>query len=204
MRTSRIRPGFFIAPVLCLLWLTEHSVDSAQLSAPERVTGAYGGSVIIPCQYDQKFREYTKYWCKGLVYELCKIVVKTPRDRNGDNRSSIVDNKEAGVFTVTMTSLNKSDEGMYWCVISRHGKNNRKGVRLKLSDTATATTTTEISTPFITHAETSWWRTLRWILFSLMLCCAVAAHIITWRMKTMRKTSPHHQLQHQNSQNIYD
>ncbi|XP_074537997.1 CMRF35-like molecule 3 [Halichoeres trimaculatus] len=192
MRTSRILLDFF----------SEHSVDSAQLSAPERVTGAYGGSVIIACQYDQKFREYTKYWCKGSVYELCKIVLKTPKNRKSDNRSSIVDNKEAGVFTVTMTSLKKSDEGMYWCVIADHGRNPHVGVRLKLFETAVTTAMTT-STPFVTHEETSLWMMLRWILFIIMLCCTVVTHILTLRTKTVTRTVLHQQLGHQKSQNIY-
>ncbi|XP_041654563.1 CMRF35-like molecule 3 [Cheilinus undulatus] len=205
MRTSRISLGFFNAPALCLLWLTKHAEVSAQLSAPGVVTGVYGGSVNVSCQYDLKFREYTKYWCKGQVYEFCEIVVKTPRSRP-NARSFIVDDKEAGVFTVTMTSLNKSDGGMYWCVIARKGKNNYAGVQLRLSKAVffpTVITTTTITTPLPTHEENSSWVTLRWILFILMLCCVVATHIITWRIKTTRRAQPHQQLQNQNS-NIYE
>lgn len=124
----------FAAPVFCLHWLAKHTVDSAQLSAPGEVTGAYGGSVTVSCQYDHQFRERTKYWCKGPIYELCAIVVKTPKERLSD-RSSIADDKEAGVFTVTMTSLRESDENMYWCVIARPGKNVYTGVRLVISHT---------------------------------------------------------------------
>ncbi len=124
----------FAAPVFCLLWLTKYTVDSVKLSAPEEVTAAYGGSVTVSCRYDHQFREHTKYWCKGPIYELCTIVVKTPKQRPSE-RSSISDDKDAGVFTVTMTSLKESDENMYWCVISRHGKNIYTGVRLVVSHT---------------------------------------------------------------------
>ncbi|XP_034552007.1 CMRF35-like molecule 1 [Notolabrus celidotus] len=199
MRTSRTLLGFFNASAFCLFWLTNHAVDSAKLSAPEKVTGAYGGSVTISCQYNQRFRNYTKYWCKGPVYELCTILQKTPKRKDND-RGAIVDDQEAGVFTMTMTSLNKSDEGKYWCVIARLGRNTYIGVQLELSDTVITTT----STPFITNEEASWWMALRWILFSIMLFCVVATHIITWRIKAVRKTPPQQQLHHQNSQNIYD
>ncbi|XP_044067275.1 CMRF35-like molecule 3 [Siniperca chuatsi] len=138
MGTSGI---FFNAPVLCLFWLTKHAVDLVQLSAPEVVTATYGGSVTVSCQYDHQFREYTKYWCKGPKYELCTIVVKTPRNRYR-GRSSIADDKEAGVFTVTMTSLRESDEDTYWCVIARIGWNVYTGVRLCVSHTVITTTTT--------------------------------------------------------------
>lgn len=102
------------------------------LSAPGSVTAADGGSVTVPCQYDQQFRENTKYWCKGIFYEFCSIVAKTPRNRE-NNRSSIRDDKEAGVFTVTMTSLRKSDQDIYWCVIATEGRNVHTRVSLLVS-----------------------------------------------------------------------
>ncbi|XP_051280722.1 CMRF35-like molecule 3 isoform X1 [Dicentrarchus labrax] len=205
---SRILLGFFYAPALCLLWLTNHAVDSVQLSAPEVVTAAYGGSVTVPCQYDHQFRENTKYWCKGKIYRLCRIVVKTPKNRPS-NRSFITDDKEAGVFTVTMTSLRKSDEDMYWCVIARSGTNIYAGVRLCVSHTGilqlviTTTTTTPTSSSPMAQEEIIWWTVLRWILFILILCCLVSTHIVVWRIKTARKIWPHLQFKRQSS-NIYD
>ncbi|KAJ4934736.1 hypothetical protein JOQ06_007519 [Pogonophryne albipinna] len=136
MKTSGISLGFFNAPFLCLFWLrAEHSVDSVRLSAPEVVTGEYGGSLTVPCQYGHKYREYTKYWCRGPIYELCDIVVKTPRVRSSD-RSSIADDKIAGVFTVTMSSLRESDEDTYWCVLARRRRNIYTGVRIHVSQPA--------------------------------------------------------------------
>lgn len=117
-------------------------------------------------------------------------------------RHSIADDKEAGVFTVTMTSLRESDNDMYWCVIARHGRNTRTGVRLRISDTVITTTaaTTTAKTP--EEVEISWWATLRWILFILMLCCLVSTHIIVWRIKAAGKTQLQHEVQYQNT-NIY-
>ncbi|XP_068561283.1 CMRF35-like molecule 3 [Cebidichthys violaceus] len=205
MRTSGVSLGLFNAPVLCLLWLTKDAVDSVQLSAPEVVTGVYGGSVTVPCQYDRQFREYTKYWCKGPIYELCEIVVKTPKRRQKD-RSSIADDKEAGVFTVTVTSLRASDDDMYWCVIARSGRNNFRGVKLSVSNTVIKTTTTTTTTTISEQDQISWWATLRWILFILMLCCLVSTHIAVWRMtparKARRRQQQPQQCQHQDS-NIY-
>ncbi|XP_040917460.1 CMRF35-like molecule 7 [Toxotes jaculatrix] len=187
MKTTGMFDGFFDATVLCLIWLTKHTVDSVQLSAPEEVTAAYGGSVTVSCQYDHQFRENTKYWCKGRVYDLCAIVVKTPRKRPND-RTYIADNKEAGVFTVTMTSLRDSDQDSYWCVISTSGRNIYTRVKLLISHTVvTTTTTTPDISPRLKHDETSWWEALRWILFILMLFCLVSAHIAVWRKKVERK-----------------
>ncbi|XP_068996223.1 CMRF35-like molecule 1 isoform X2 [Embiotoca jacksoni] len=182
MRTSRISVCFFEAPVLCLLWLTKHTVDSVQLAAPRTVTAASGGSVTVPCQYDLQFKENTKYWCKGMVYELCTIVVKTPRARPHD-RSSIVEDKEARVFTVTMTSLGESDEDWYWCVIARPGRNIYARVRLIISHAATPTmTVTQLE-----QDEISWWAIVRWILFILMLLCLASTHIAVWKIKAAEK-----------------
>eukprot|EP00064_Thunnus_orientalis_P016872 superscaffoldBa00003439_g16944 len=112
-----------------------HTVDSDQLSAPGEVRAVNGGSVTVSCQYDHQFRDNTKYWCKGFVYELCVIIVKTPRNRIND-RFSIADDKEAGIFNVTMTSLRQSDQDVYWCVISRLGRNVYSRVKLAISKAA--------------------------------------------------------------------
>lgn len=117
----------FPAPLLCLLCLIK--MNSAQLSAPEVVGALSGGPVTITCKYDLKFRDYTKYWCKGPMFNRCAIVVETPNGRSSD-RSSITDDKNAGVITVRINSFSKSDEGMYWCGISRSGRDIHTGVWL--------------------------------------------------------------------------
>lgn len=122
----------FAAPALCLLWLPEHAADPAQLSAPKEVTVALGGSLSVSCRYDHKYRDHTKYWCKGKIYELCKIVVKTPRNRQSDT-NFIADHKQERFFTVTMTSLRQRDEGKYWCVVATSGRNVHTGVTVRIS-----------------------------------------------------------------------
>ncbi|XP_068197517.1 CMRF35-like molecule 3 [Antennarius striatus] len=198
--------SLFNAPVLYLLWFTKHEVEPLRLSGPEEVTAVYGESVTISCHYNQIYRDHTKYWCKGRVYGTCTIVVKTPKNRKS-KRSFIADDKDAGVFTVTMTSLRDSDNDQYWCVIARPGKNVFTGVRLRISHTASHTVTTTISPttslPAMAQSETSWWSFLRWILFILMLCCLAATHVIAWRLKTARKIWQNRQIQYQSS-NIYD
>lgn len=124
----------FPAPVFCFLYLMKHTVDSVSLLAEREVVGTYGGSVNVTCHYDLRFRSYTKYWCKGRIYEMCHIVVKTPRNRWSD-RSSIADDQMAGAFTITMTSLRENDDDVYWCVIAKSGKNVNTRVRLRISHT---------------------------------------------------------------------
>ncbi|KAF3860768.1 hypothetical protein F7725_001023 [Dissostichus mawsoni] len=190
MKTSGISLGFFNAPILCLFWLrAKHSVDSVRISAPEVVTGAYGGSLTVPCQYAHKYRENTKYWCKGPIYQLCDIVVKTPRGRSSD-RSSIADDKIAGVFTVTMSSLRESDEDTYWCVLARPGRNVYTGVRIHVSQPAITTTT---PTTILERYEMSLY--FNAVLFGIK-------HIAVWRIKIARKKRQQPQVQYENS-NIY-
>lgn len=124
----------FSASLLCSWWLIMHRVTSAQLIAPKEINTTRGGSVMVSCMYDREFRENSTYWCRGPVYELCIIVVKTSRNRQND-RVFITDDKEAGVFHVTMTLLKESDENMYWCVISKSGRDIHTGVRLHISHT---------------------------------------------------------------------
>ncbi|TWW56980.1 Cell division control protein 42 -like protein G25K GTP-binding protein [Takifugu flavidus] len=122
---------FFCGPVLCVFWLPV-GTDPARLSAPEEVTAALGGSLTVSCRYADTYRDHTKYWCKGKTYELCHIVVKTPRNRPS-SRAFIEDYKQKGFFTVTMTSLEERDEDQYWCVISTSWRNVHTGVRVRIS-----------------------------------------------------------------------
>lgn len=126
----------FAAPLLFILWLPKHSAVPDELKAPKVVRGAFGESLTVPCRYQPKFRNSTKYWCRGPIYELCKIVAKTPKQRNHD-RCSIADDKEAGVFIVTMRALRPSDRDMYWCVVARPGRNIFTGVKISLSNKGT-------------------------------------------------------------------
>uniref|UniRef100_A0A3B5K7V8 Ig-like domain-containing protein n=1 Tax=Takifugu rubripes TaxID=31033 RepID=A0A3B5K7V8_TAKRU len=96
------------------------------------LTAALGGSLTVSCRYAHTYRDHTKYWCKGKTYELCHIVVKTPRNRPS-SRAFIEDYKQKGFFTVTMTSLEERDEDQYWCVISTSWRNVHTGVRVRIS-----------------------------------------------------------------------
>ncbi|XP_078403898.1 polymeric immunoglobulin receptor-like [Cetorhinus maximus] len=90
-----------------------------QLTGPKRVHGELGGSVTVNCQYDLKYKDHVKQWCKGnysIIYG-CSAVVSTEEPEKG--RVSLADNETQGIFSVTMDHLTKSDEGQYWCVIVR-------------------------------------------------------------------------------------
>ncbi|XP_061666148.1 CMRF35-like molecule 3 isoform X2 [Syngnathoides biaculeatus] len=145
-------PSFFKIPFLFVLWLPRHSADPDQLQAPSVIRGTNGGTLTVPCRYDAEFRDNTKYWCRGPIYELCKIVVKTPKRRTHD-RWSIADDKEAGAFSVTMTFLRQNDSDKYWCVVARPGRNIVAGVKLVVSDKAIAPSSTMPANSSKTNAQ---------------------------------------------------
>ncbi|XP_061908023.1 CMRF35-like molecule 3 isoform X2 [Entelurus aequoreus] len=73
MTTSGGTFGFFTV-LLAILWLPKHSADPVHLRAPRIINAEYGGSVAVSCQYDPQYRGYTKYWCRGPVYELYEVM----------------------------------------------------------------------------------------------------------------------------------
>ncbi|XP_029690194.1 CMRF35-like molecule 3 isoform X2 [Takifugu rubripes] len=204
---------FFCGPVLCVFWLPA-GTDPARLSAPEEVTAALGGSLTVSCRYAHTYRDHTKYWCKGKTYELCHIVVKTPRNRPS-SRAFIEDYKQKGFFTVTMTSLEERDEDQYWCVISTSWRNVHTGVRVRIShpsgeipthsescvgeavyqdviwDCPPPTVTTRSTSTLTPSAPVTqcWWAVLRWILFILLLCCLISTHIFEWRITPSKNST---------------
>ncbi|XP_034148714.1 CMRF35-like molecule 3 [Esox lucius] len=73
-----------------------------------------GGSITIPCHYDQKYIHYVKYWCKGF-WDFCKYAART--DKTMGTKTSISDDLIRRVFTVTMTDLTPADSDYYWCAV---------------------------------------------------------------------------------------
>ncbi|KAJ8371843.1 hypothetical protein AAFF_G00299380 [Aldrovandia affinis] len=85
-----------------------------------RVTVQTGGSVSIPCHYDQKYKDSVKYWCRGLLWGTCIVVVRTDSpQRRGD--VSITDDPAQQVFTVTLRNLQRRDTNKYWCAVRVKG-----------------------------------------------------------------------------------
>ncbi|XP_027953010.1 CMRF35-like molecule 6 isoform X2 [Eumetopias jubatus] len=86
------------------------------LSGPTSVTGTVGGSLSVQCQYEEKFREMVKYWCKSpCVWSTVKTKEADLEESNG--RVSIRDHPANLTFTVTMENLTEGDAGTYWCGI---------------------------------------------------------------------------------------
>ncbi|KAM6163525.1 polymeric immunoglobulin receptor-like [Rhynchocyon petersi] len=99
--------------------LEEGDAGHLCLKGPGSVTGTTGGSVNVQCQYEEVYKGYNKYWCRGKYDTACNKIVETEGEakekRNG--RVTIRDHAENLTLTVTMENLNADDAGSYWCRI---------------------------------------------------------------------------------------
>ncbi|XDV28204.1 hypothetical protein PO909_031556 [Leuciscus waleckii] len=82
------------------------------------VTVKTGGSVTIPCHYDEKKPPQKKYWFS-----------ETPPNRTYTNTTkenlSVIDHPDQSLFTVTMRNMQSSTHnGDYYCVVETDGKQN--------------------------------------------------------------------------------
>ncbi|XP_036411660.1 CMRF35-like molecule 2 [Colossoma macropomum] len=74
-----------------------------------------GGSLSIPCVYDEKYKPNLKYWCQGYHWSSCQIVAYT----NTSGTTSVTDHPTQNMFTVELNSL--QDSGYYWCAVEIGG-----------------------------------------------------------------------------------
>ncbi|XP_045842237.1 protein CD300H-like [Meles meles] len=113
-------------------WLPEYLLDltfrvvvsvipgSLSLSGPSTVTGTVGGSLNVRCQYEEKYKTFTKYWCRQPCLPPWNQTVATGRseEKMRSGRVSIVDHAEDLTFTVTLENLTADDAGKYRCGIA--------------------------------------------------------------------------------------
>ncbi|XP_059003433.1 protein CD300H-like isoform X1 [Mustela lutreola] len=93
---------------------------SLSLSGPSTVMGTVGGSLSVQCQYEEKYKTFTKYWCRQPCLLLWNPTVATGRseEKMRSGRVSIVDHAEDLTFTVTLENLTADDAGKYRCGIA--------------------------------------------------------------------------------------
>nr|XP_023662369.1 CMRF35-like molecule 1 [Paramormyrops kingsleyae] len=100
------------------------------VSTLSTVTVQRGGSVTIPCAYDDGYKTHVKYWCKGSDWSSCAAIVRTDSPHEG--KVSVRDDPDQQVFTVTMNNLTDGDSGSYWCGVEI-SKGSAVGKRVSLS-----------------------------------------------------------------------
>ncbi|XP_042172017.1 mucin-3A-like isoform X2 [Oncorhynchus tshawytscha] len=113
-------------------------------SAGINVMGVVGRQVKINCSYSWA-EDNDKYFCK----ESCSkkdILIQSDGKQNYKNkdRFSIL-NTINGVFTVTITKLEKSDSGKYWCGVNRLLKDTYTEVHLKVTDAPPTSTPSPVT-----------------------------------------------------------
>ncbi|XP_029608128.1 CMRF35-like molecule 3 isoform X2 [Salmo trutta] len=91
-----------------------------RVSAGRHVSVQTGGSITFPCSYDLNHINHVKYWCKGLRWDACSYVVRTDHPKSS-GKTSISDDINKRIFTVTMTDLTSWDYGNYRCVVEING-----------------------------------------------------------------------------------
>nr|XP_023646359.1 CMRF35-like molecule 7 [Paramormyrops kingsleyae] len=94
------------------------------------VSAERGGSVTIPCYYDQKHKHHVKYWCRGRDWYSCSILARSDSNQPA-GKVSISDDHTHLVFNVTMRNLQETDSDTYWCAVEIHGAAD-DGVYLQL------------------------------------------------------------------------
>nr|XP_012415728.1 PREDICTED: CMRF35-like molecule 2 [Odobenus rosmarus divergens] len=94
--------------------------DSLSLSGPSTVMGTVGGSLRVQCRYEEKYKTFTKYWCRQPCLLLWNEIVaaRGSEEEMRSGRVSIVDHPGDLTFTVTLENLTADDAGKYRCGIA--------------------------------------------------------------------------------------
>nr|XP_023685431.1 polymeric immunoglobulin receptor-like [Paramormyrops kingsleyae] len=107
-------------PLMLLFLLIAGLTGADSVSSVRRVTVQSGGSVTIPCLYEDTYKNHVKYWCRGREWQSCTPIVRTDSpQKKGD--VSIRDDPDQRVFTVTMNNLTTEDADYYWCHVEIRG-----------------------------------------------------------------------------------
>ncbi len=79
----------------------------------DHVTVREGGTITIPCLYDNKYKLNSKYWCEGYTWFSCGITARA----NATGKWTITDSPANNIFTVKLNNPTSSDSGHYWCAV---------------------------------------------------------------------------------------
>ncbi|XP_064189862.1 CMRF35-like molecule 8 isoform X2 [Anguilla rostrata] len=116
IQTHTNRRNVHMAPTQLLFLSIFFLSGAGAVSTVSNVAVQSGRSVTIPCHYDRKYEKHVKYWCWGKNWSTCSFVVRTDSPKV-EGETSITDDPDNHVFTVTMAKLNTEDSGYYWCAV---------------------------------------------------------------------------------------
>ncbi|XP_072567827.1 polymeric immunoglobulin receptor-like [Paramormyrops kingsleyae] len=106
-------------PLMLLVLLIAGLTGADSVSTVSWVSVQRGGSVTIPCFYDDRYKTHVKYWCRGNNRESCTSTVHTDSPQEG--KVSIRDDPDQQVFTMTINNLTDGDSGYYPCGVEIFG-----------------------------------------------------------------------------------
>ncbi|XP_012634147.2 CMRF35-like molecule 7 [Microcebus murinus] len=137
----------WLPPALLLLGLS----GCLSIQGPEFVRGPEQGLVTVQCRYNQGWETYSKWWCRGAKWNLCKVLVQTrgSQQEEKSGRVSIRDSWRDLSFTVTMEGLRPDDTDTYWCGIRKVGTDLGTQVKVIVESVGTASSSASSSSkPF--------------------------------------------------------
>ncbi|XP_056325747.1 polymeric immunoglobulin receptor-like [Danio aesculapii] len=97
---------FYISIGFCLIL----GVESYTGGSNHIITVHRGGSVTIPCHYDEKYTPQKKYW-------FAEIDKSNKYTNTTEKNLSVIDHPDQSLFTVTMRNLQEKHTGHYYCVV---------------------------------------------------------------------------------------
>lgn len=95
-----------------------------------QVKGFVGGGLLIKCKFDERYKNKTKYFCKGEEN-------KSPYERlnqDVDNRIKEFNFKDEGLFVVYIKQLAMKDSGEYLCAVENEDKHTEVEINIKEGD----------------------------------------------------------------------
>ncbi|XP_012893531.1 PREDICTED: CMRF35-like molecule 2 [Dipodomys ordii] len=147
----------WLSPALLLLCFR----GCCSLTGPGSVTGTEGGSLRVQCRYDEGYRGYNKYWCKGEHDTACESIVQThgKEEEVRSGRVSIRDNGADATMVVTIRDLREEDAGPYWCkiqtiwILDELSRDPAVAVTVYVSPATTPLVTATSTTPLVTAIQ---------------------------------------------------
>ncbi|XP_022522384.2 polymeric immunoglobulin receptor [Astyanax mexicanus] len=101
------------------------------------VSGVEGGNVSVRCYYSDRLKDDEKKWCRSGDLHSCQSEQDTQLSQN--SKLQLRDEGQ-GLFTVSLSALQKDDGGWYWCMAG--------GTQSPVHLTITAAFTTQNHTDF--------------------------------------------------------
>ncbi|XP_022534595.2 polymeric immunoglobulin receptor-like isoform X1 [Astyanax mexicanus] len=100
----------------------------------KRLTVRSGGSLSVPCLYEEKYKSDIKYWCtlfKSIFGNSCGTTTYANTSNTG---ISVTDHPSQNICAMDLNNLQDSDSGNYWCGMEIDGQDDGDSVYLTVSE----------------------------------------------------------------------